>query len=732
MIRRLAVLLVAVALAAGCGGESSEPSPTPKGPGGRPTARGGFLLEVGPGAVPGRPPPVQVTGDSTGVTVTVRRADEPIELFDRIQDLRALGEIEVDSLEEVAAASAVGGAELRLPKLPGGLYLVEAARGEQRTLALLPVSDLVLVTKRSRDEVLVFVADAKTGAPIPRARVVVAGPSGREEGVSDAQGVFRRSVDPGPRARVLALAGDRVAVATPEHYPAVADGPIAYVYTDRPAYRPGETVHVKCIHRLRGRAGYRSGSTEGATFRVVDARDNEVAAGEAAAHGAGTCWASFTLPEAAALGTARIEVRIGKRAFQGEILVEEFVRPSFEVKVLASAPRVVWGDEVSFTVRAAYYSGGVLAGAKVRYRIHPTVFGDSTSDDLAGEAILDARGEFRTLLERTEYLEYGFSAEVTDRAGTTARDEVRVQVAPAEFSLEIETDRRHYAPGHAEAIVSVIPSFPTGREVPVAGGLKVGEQSFEFELTPEDAGQVDVPVRFDRPGRYDVVALALDGRGREVRAEAVFWVTAGGDFDHDGESIRVLPDADEYPPGDKARVLVLLPRGLEDAALLETVEGTALGTHAVEEARGRSHVFEVPVPEKLGTRVVFAVAAVRGNRVQRGSAAVRVPPRESLLSVIIHAEPEEVRPGETIEAVVELRDPDWEPVEAEASLAVIDDSIMALYPEGAPPIEEFFFGRTRHDVATDSSRTGLFLGRAPPLAGGEADGPPGAPPRGGV
>ncbi len=49
--------------------------------------------------------------------------------------------------------------------------------------------------------------------------------------------------------------------------------------------------------------------------------------------------------------------------------VEEYKRPEYEVKVTPSTTQARFGDKVTATVQATYYSGPPVAGAKVSYKV---------------------------------------------------------------------------------------------------------------------------------------------------------------------------------------------------------------------------------------------------------------------------------------------------------------------------------------------------------------------------
>ena len=139
--------------------------------------------------------------------------------------------------------------------LAKGLYLLEATDGNLRAYTIVIVSELGVITKTAPGQVLTFSANRKTGEPVSGADVRVW--SDKKENIrlkSDGSGITESPLPQGQYedVRVVAIHGDDVALTTPESYN-LSSKPdqdlTAYVYTDRPVYRPTHTVHFKAILR---------------------------------------------------------------------------------------------------------------------------------------------------------------------------------------------------------------------------------------------------------------------------------------------------------------------------------------------------------------------------------------------------------------------------------------------------------------------------------------------------
>src|SRR5450756_823768 len=145
-----------------------------------------------------------------------------------------------------------------------GVYLVEAVHGELRAYTILMVSDLVMVTKTGNGRIVNFLADRETGEPVRGAQLFLLTRDARlDTAESDANGLAELKIGDAKDAnqndlRLVARTGPNFAVNTLASYAFETSREhwTGYIYTDRPVYRPGHTVHFKGIVRQLGAAGY--------------------------------------------------------------------------------------------------------------------------------------------------------------------------------------------------------------------------------------------------------------------------------------------------------------------------------------------------------------------------------------------------------------------------------------------------------------------------------------------
>src|SRR5262249_26672388 len=130
---------------------------------------------------------------------------------------------------------------------------------------------------------------------------------------SDASGLAQAALPAGhyQDVRVVAVRGDDVALVAPYSYNLSsnpAEDWVGYLYTDRPVYRPGHTVHWKAIPRTRSGEGWAGPAGRRVRVRMEDSAGKEPAATILPVSTFGSVHGDLSLGADAALGYYSITV----------------------------------------------------------------------------------------------------------------------------------------------------------------------------------------------------------------------------------------------------------------------------------------------------------------------------------------------------------------------------------------------------------------------------------------
>jgi alpha-2-macroglobulin len=632
-----------------------------------------------------------------------------------------------------------------------GVYLVEAVAGLLRAYTIVMVSEIGLVTKAAPGQMLMFAADRFSGEPQADCDVQVLvdrQPTGT--GTTAADGVFTVAL---PEAKVdnivgIARCGAQVAITDPGGYFAseALRQFVGYVYTDKPVYRPGHTVHVKAVLRWRERDALLPFDRPNAEIAVSDLNDKVVFRQSVSPDNFGAVHATFPVPRTAALGAYNIRVASGEHQASGSFEVQEYRRPEFEVFVTPSNRFVVQGGEAVATVQARYYFGQPVANARVRYVVNRQPYyspwrwldvgdedggsqfwyGDNQTTE--GELRLDAqgRGEIRVPLDvADDGRDYSarIEAQTTDASSRTVSGSTVVHATYASFLISTQINGYIFRPSQTVST--------TARAVDYSGAPQGGVRvMFALERITYPAGRYADPVRTDvakteattaadgtatasltlpqAPGTYVVRATAPAG-DRQVSSESWVWVAGPQDVpaDEGDRYLELMADKRAYVPGDTARLVV---RGETIAGpLLVTKEGQHVAWHAVLRPSAGDPI-EVPIQAADVGDIYVHVAYMRGGRLYRAERRLSVPPTQQTLQITVTPERRVAKPQDPGVFSVTVADATGAPVSAQVSLGVIDEAVYAIRPDETPDPVRFFHRREYSRVGTAFSRDYYFTG----------------------
>ena len=282
-------------------------------------------------------------------------------------------------------------------QLPAGAYLLEARSGSLSAREFILVSDANLVIKSSAKQALLYFADARTGAPIANATVALWESYyenskwrwRRVRQTTNAEGLSHFSLTDKSRPTsttlfATAASNDRQAFASAGVYnQATPDTWRIYAFTDRPAYRPKETMQWKFIARRFGHGVYGTPANETIEYQIKDPRGTVVSERQATLNAFGSAWSSLELTEQMPLGEYQVEFwdqghqhHLGSaRLFR----LEEYKLPEFKVEVRTpeqdgKKKAFRTGEKVEAEIQADYYFGGPVSNASVEVVVYQNPF----------------------------------------------------------------------------------------------------------------------------------------------------------------------------------------------------------------------------------------------------------------------------------------------------------------------------------------------------------------------
>ncbi|WP_156512722.1 MG2 domain-containing protein [Planctomyces sp. SH-PL62] len=600
-----------------------------------------------------------------------------------------------------------------------GVYVVKVT--DQKTLqatTLVVASDLDAIVKTSRDQVLVFAQDMKTGKGRPNARVLVAD-AGQVvlEAATGADGVLLHDWSPpregGRRLTYLVVDGPHVAGSNLGVQEGVSQGlaPRAYIYTDRTAYRPGQTAEIRGVVRETRDGQY--ANLPGAVYRfeAVDAAGRRLVSRDVTLSEFGTFHQSVAIDSAAPVGTYQVRVfQPGKSEFSGSFEVQSYqLQP---IGLSFDLPRTVYyrGETIEADVLARFHYGAPASARPVEVAL---------PDGRTIRGATDAEGKFHVSFPTEGYAEEQRLPLVATLPQDGVRAVAAVALAVKGFAIQVETTRDVFLSGETFDVkvgTSDAQGSPLAQELSAAlvkivddHGRTVEREVERKPVSTDAAGRGVVAFRADDEsgGRFLVRVAGTDRFGNAIVADRGVFIS-GKD---DETTLRLIADRTRFKVGEPAR-LNLHSRGRAGTALLTWDADRILTYRIVTLADGDNAVaWDVDGPQFPN----FTLTATRMWRDKLDQARLDVAVERDLRVTVAATKPQ-VGPGEPVEVEVTTVDQLGRPVAAELSLAVVDQALLRRFAD-ARPIGGFFYDQTRVGAfAVSSTNTFRYAPATTPVA----------------
>src|SRR5574341_521322 len=258
---------------------------------------------------------------------------------------------------------------------------------------LLVVSGANLTLKTSLTGALVWATDLNSGQPIPQLPITIYSQnfSKLAAGQTDAQGVFTADIpqltdlwtgiyavsEGGPGKDSFAIArSDWSTGLDPwdfnvpsQFYPTDLT---AYLYTDRPIYRPGQVVYFKGALRKENDARFSLPDLGAVNVAINNDQGETVYSDTLTLTSFGTFSGEFKLADEAGLGFYNLYISNEKLNITSNgvsFSVAEYRKPEFQVNVTSPLTETVQGTTIPLAVDASFFFGGPVSNANVHWSV---------------------------------------------------------------------------------------------------------------------------------------------------------------------------------------------------------------------------------------------------------------------------------------------------------------------------------------------------------------------------
>lgn len=671
-----------------------------------------------------------------------------------------------------------------------GLYSVNVTspqiQAQSKNIYFAVSSQVNLTFKRGATEAFIWAVDLPSQTPVANAPIVIYDNAGNQlgSGITDASGIWKGALadyddqlfamlgTPGAENFGLAISNWNMGFNAYDFgYAQSIRKPRTeiYMYTDRPIYRPGQTVYFRGIAREAFNGRYQLPSINNIPIDLLDGNGTQLTTFSAQLSPYGTFNGEFKLPAGAVPGyyqfmNAPLELYF---SFQ----VAEYRKPEVDLGVKFAATDMLQSNPSQAVVNANYFFGAPANNLNVKWSLYarPDYFyipnyqtglldnswldvfhtPDFYGSDYFGKLIKDGTGQTSSKgilsidLPAIPESDAGqlVTIEVTaqDESGQPVSARTELHVHPTDFYIGLHPDQ-WFGTAKTEIGFDVLTvnwaKEPSG-DKPLAAEFKqvrweketdsFGFPTYTPVYTPVSSSNLATGP--DGRARLSFIpptagTYMLDVSGSGARTQTLIWVGGAGSAawaDLPNQRLQLTADKDTYKAGDTAKIFIPNPFATNALALV-TVERGVVSKAEVLTVSGSGQEYTLPLTDDDAPNVYVNVTILgQGNDFREGIVNIPVAPDARELNVQVIPNPGEAGPRDNVTFDVVVTDYQGQPVEGEFSLAVVDKAVLALADSNAQDILPAYYSNQPLGVETGLSLA-AYTGRNALMPGGMGGG----------
>jgi uncharacterized protein YfaS (alpha-2-macroglobulin family) len=681
----------------------------------------------------------------------------------------------VTTLSEQVSLDRGTASKVLLPLDRTGIWFVKVKIDKVEEVAFIVRSNVGAVVKEGDNQYLFWAQDFTTRRSIPSGNVAVYNMQDTAQLL--AQSAFNRegiaSTNLLPEADIAVVhAGSDVAVVPINLRYLNADYQYRpfqrklhqttfFTFTDRPIYKPGDTIYFKSILRDDDDVRYTIPS-EAASVEIYN--DSTAAdplyTKSLAISREGTIAGEYTLSPDVPTGYYSLSISLPTSTEADEYArqdstsfqVEHFRKPEYSIDVTTPTVEFTAGDKAFFD-----FLGQPLAEQKVSYVIRSSDFYDyeyqpyntELGDDFRygywgetiekeGEATFDAQGKAHVELptkfsgqQKTKIV--AIEATFDDGSGNPSFARKNVLVYAGDYNI-YRTDGQYGSKVQTPFSLPVMLVSNNGADVSGVS-LKAaihrsnwvyvkdkdnihGSYTQEEEDLPSLAAKTNAKGEatfvFTPPkiGSYTITVSGSDKRGNGITKDFSLWVSDGTySFYTPGEEgvqeLTLQADKETYEP-DETATLTVTSVNVPDRDVLLSFERGRVNRYQVVHLTGNSTTVSVALVATDMPNIGAKVSSFGDNTLDTSDLNIVVSPERKKLIVDLAPDKITYGPGEIVTVNVETKDTKGKPVSAETAVWAVDKAIFELADEKPEKIFDTFWQERYNNTDTAHSLEGIL------------------------
>ncbi|MCX6724092.1 MAG: MG2 domain-containing protein [Candidatus Staskawiczbacteria bacterium] len=537
-----------------------------------------------------------------------------------------------------------------------------------------------------------------------------------------------------------------------------------FIYTDKPLYRPEQTVHAKGILRIGYDGNYEMFSDKTIEVKIRNSKGVIALDKNVDISAFGTFNIDFVLDKNSPLGTYTICVKGSYDCAYFDIL--EYVPAAFQVSQTSSKSEYISKDTANLEVDANYYFGAPVDNSEVSYTISSQnyyfdrytgdewfnfgwwddnyydsgsyYYGDKFISRGSGTTDKDGKFKFSQKLDLQEMLKSSpnqgsriivLDSTVKNNLGQSVSDQksfivhagnyyIGVKTDPyfvgknQDFNLKVktvDTEGKDVGVGNITADIYAV-SWVYAKRQEVSGAFNYNWQEKKdlvktINFGTDNNGNWSQKVKLNKEGQYDIELSSHDKAGNEIKSKTSIYVYGEGQatfmFD-DSTSLSLKANKKDLKVGEQGQLIIESPYSKSKALI--TIERGKIFDYKIVDLTGNILGYNFTATDDYAPNVYVSVLLQSPDpAVKFASQEFTVNSDKSKIDLQATSDKKFYNPGDNVNLSIVAKDASGKPLKTEVSVAVVDLSVLALKgnPKKDPLV--FFYNGFPLTVSTSSN-----------------------------
>ncbi len=681
--------------------------------------------------------------------------------------------------------------KLNLPIDELGIYFLKAELADLEAQAFIVKSDFATLVKEGKNDLIFWSQDFNTKKSINTGTVKVYNLKDQINLISesdiDQEGIAHGSLTSKADLAVIEHEGKNTIVPinalylnTGYFWSSFENNSVQkrfFVFTDRPIYKPGDTVFFKAIIRDDddGRYSIPAGQVDAKAY-IGWENPNYLHEKSYYLDQSGTVNGKFTVPETSKTGYYTLKISTPEDQKQQEqfryyssgntvsFKVAPYRKPEYFLNIETDRQEVIRGDNLKIIVKGQYFSGKPLANSEIKYKVYAKEYSAYQGEYYyppsnknyyrtwggknikEGTATLDSKGKVKINLPTNEndssghYQTFSLEVNYTDQSGNPAFVGKNFLIKDGEFSI-YRQDNKYYSYQPKQKIDLPLVLKPNTDQVDLQKNIKVSvvrkwwkpiaqedrkyprwveenENILETEKKSDLEGKFSLDLTPEDYGTYIFTVETEDDRGNTIKKSFRVWVSSHSYVSAGNQSNTILAlntNKKTYLPGDQVEISLQSFDGNGDVFL--SFDRAYTYKYWVLDLNDQKATLKTLLEDQDMPNTFISARTFTNDSLASSYFQISVSPEKQRLDIQLKTDKEEYGPGDQVTVNLFVRDQKGNPTAANLALWTVDKAIFELADKNYSDIFQSFWKERYNNTQESNSFRGIYIGGGAEMGG---------------